>query len=79
MANNIQGDPRREKHNYIHIVTSLSEVCVHVHICIRISVNLYKYIYKTSVFGFFFSLMYSNTKYVDAVYFKLSRAISVPP
>lgn len=65
MANNIQGDPLREN----TIIFILWHRCLK-YVYIRISVNLYKYIYKTSVFVFFFSLMNSNTKYVDCCLFQ---------
>lgn len=70
MANNIQGDPRREN-TIIFILwhRCLKYVYTYIYVYVFLSIY-YKYIYKTSVFVFFFSLMYSNTKYVDCCFFQ---------
>lgn len=69
MANNIQGDPRREN-TIIFILWHRCLKYVYTYIYVYVFLSIYTNTSTKLLFLVFFSLMYSNTKYVDCCLFQ---------
>lgn len=69
MANNIQGDPRREN-TIIFILWHRCLKYVYTYIYVYVFLSIYTNTSTKLMFLVFFSLMYSNTKYVDCCLFQ---------